>query len=367
VKRKKETTETRNIMYSDKTRGILPTVFAYLAFVIALIGLVIATLAYIQKPNINNTVNLAAVPGQTDATGDFTITGQLRLPGLTPSTSSTTGGLVVQGGIGCNETVHAKDGVITNYVAPESGILNLGTQNQTGIVLGRSGFPVEVQANQLIVECESKTQTLSPAQTNVYDLGQASAQWRDIYVCGNVYNTTLFPTKVSGGIFSQLDDSFPLIEIINPPGSLIGFDAIFSTPTANAFPADSLVAGDTIKFFVAGDLTVNVTATTLDFAVFIGNTALNPVSLVLSGITTPTTKNFVFTATITVRQSGNPGALIGVNQIEWGAFKNQSIGTLAANTFSEVNWDVRVSSNSPGIGVSPGSIKSRIVNVSKIF
>lgn len=350
-----------------KNRFLVPSIFAYLAFIIAIIAIIIGTIAYIQSPNTTNTANISGIPGQTDVTGNMSVTGQLNLPTNIPATSSESGSLIVAGGIGSNDSIYSKDGFFGPSFTSKSGSLNIGTKNQTGIVMGRDGFPIELKANQLIIECDSNAQTVFPNLSNSYDLGQKAAQWRDIFTNGKMFNGNLFPTKTTGGIFAQLEDSSVLSGIINPAGSILASSAEFTTTEMDAFSANTFSEGDTIKFEACGNLNINVVATTVNFSFYLGATVLVNVDLVVSGLTPPVSKTFIFTGSFTVRTIGDPGNFVANASVKWDSFSNENIGTLGASTFEDLIWDIRVKSESPGIGSAPGGIKSQMVNLIKIY
>jgi len=339
-------------------------VIGVFAFVMALPALIIAGLDS-KTVDVSNTQNISAVPNQTDVSGNMNVSGNFTVNQITPSSSITTGSIVTKGGIGVQGAIFAGQGLYAT-VLDAIGALTIGTTYQTGITMGRTGLPITLVANQVTATADMSTQHVFPAADSTYDLGNANREYRNVYIGGNIYNVTNFPIKPSGGIYSMTADGPIFSTPTLSPITLLGTTGVTSLPLPFTIPGGSMVTGDTWSLKVGGAFTLSA-ATQVIIGLYVDNLLTTQSVLSVTGSPpSPASGFFTFQAGFTVRNSGVNGVVLGQSSASWNSFQDQDITQSAPiDTTTDMLWDVRFSTNSPGTGLV--SFQARFVNMQKVY
>ncbi len=342
------------------SRLTFASMIAYLAVIISVVATVIVMLIYVKHPDVSNAVNISAVPGQTDVVGNMNITGQLALPCAISSTSNFSGSLVVNGGIGCNDNIHVKEGIFASYIDIKNNSMNVGTKFQTGLNLGRHGFPTELRGNQVIIECDSKIHNILPTTSNIYDFGNKDYKWRDVYVAGNIINANLFPTKPTGGIFSQTKRGVQISNISEFTTIINNDKAITSIyGTEQHFPPGSISQGDQILFEVVGNIEIEESGNNLvEFGFFLNDLLVASTEITLQNLIVPFREVFITTVKLNAR---NQDTVVVFIQTDCVQNRNQHIEITTVNLSEHVIWDIRAKC------LLSAKIQSEIATVCKNF
>lgn len=319
-----------------------------LAMVIAIPALILAAL-HTGDVDVSNTQNIAGVPGQTDITGNLNVSGTLNIPKVIPSSSSSTGSLVVGGGVGVGGSMVVAQGVYTNTL-DTVGPLHVGTTYQTALNLGRTGIPVQIYGNRCMVENGMETGgDIIPDTTELYSLGGPANQWDKLYMGGVVYNPSLFPTQVAGGIYSMTSDGPLYVGAVSVPVTILGSTGRTSFATPFSIPANSMQAGDAFNITASGSMSITAaTSCTVVIGVYIDGVMRTEATFALVS-PSPNSGFWNFQSIIDVRNAGVNGTISGSCRAGWNTTIDQDVRvTGPVDTTSAMSWDVRVSTTSGG-------------------
>ncbi len=358
------TSKMKDVVH-DKIVAI--AVIATLALLFGITSLVINLWNYYNSTiSHNNVVNLSAVPGQTDVTGNVKLMGELHLGSWLEATSGTEASFTTNGGIAALGKIIAERGLQSKNI-DSNEILKIGPETQLGIEMGRDGFPILFKGNQLICP-KTMTRDILPLQDSNYNLGNNDKQWQNLYLSGNVYNKQGCATNVgSGGMFNQIV-SGPILK-----GS--GFDSLLdkSMEKNRILNIHHFIPGDCFQLFLSGHMTISKPNEKQDIPIaVVCNDKCYYVPLKIdkkdllhyfdSVENEMYTDNFIIRATFHTHKKGY---FLLVIEMEWGSFKKRSIHAVSIED-DNFTWDVKIYRDDSCLGDN-GFIQAQTCVLSKIY
>ena len=168
-----------------------------------------------QSMLINNDLNVGGTVSASSFSGAFFPSGSLSLTDTTQSTSSTTGALIVGGGVGISKDVYIGgnlnlDGILTTQtIVYEYKEVIQSTENSTSITTGSSvvnggcGIAKDVYIGGQINVINTTTSTSTSTGSSVINGGCGIA--KDVYIGGqiNVINTTASTSTSTGSLITS--------------------------------------------------------------------------------------------------------------------------------------------------------------------
>jgi hypothetical protein len=366
-----------NDTVKDKITAI--AVVATLAFIFSIAALIVHLLSYYTTSCAhNNVVNLSAVPGQTDVTGNIKVMGELHLASWLEAQSATEASFTTKGGISALGKVIAERGIISKYM-DSNEILRIGPDTQTGIEMGREDFPVHIKGNQLLVECNKTiTRDILPLDDKIYSLGSKENRWNNIYLDGNISNQNGFVTKAgSSGMYSHLDYGPLLTGKMTTYVSLVPVSGLSLNGFVRKFAIDTITAGDSFQITMAGTLIINNPEDINNVIFGIVCNGINYyVPLTIKGdlLHRTSDKNplkdehnayedtFILKSTFHAHQ---PRHFSLLTEVEWSCFKNRFIDNIVLSEYDEFfDWDLKMNPYTLGL---EGSIQAKTCVMTKIY
>lgn len=326
-----------------------------LACVGILIGIpaLVVACVYRDSANTSNTINIAAVAGQTDFTGNVTVQGTLDVAEVVPSSSPTTGSFTVAGGVGVGGQVVSALGFYGPVLDTRGGgALKIGGDYQTGLTLGREGIPVNVEANQFTAACNIVGRSFIPDVTDQRDLGASDKQMRRVYLAGRMFNASLFPTVGSAGIYTMVSEGDTLAGVIASPVSILGEVNKTSLDPAYVIPAESMLEGDAFEIKAVGTMvTTNTGIPTPTLTFWLTESTIISVPLPLPNAVASYVWNFE--GVVMVRSAGQVGQMFGSGTFS--VSSNDAVPvtvtarsqttTSGFDTEDDQSWDMRLTNN----------------------
>jgi hypothetical protein len=237
-------------------------VITILSLLFSIIAIILFGYQFYYHTNVfpTSVANIAAVPGQTDVTGNLKVLGELHLSSWQDAISSTEASFTTKGGISALGSIVTELGIkAKSFDTPGLGtVMKIGTENQVGMDIGREDFPINVKGNKLFIDCPyTLTKHHVPQESQQFNLGTHNAQWHDLHLSGNIVNKNGFITKSdSNGVFTHLTQGPKLIGSCMELCSLLPSECLGPSNTLRTLQLDTIQPGDMFKIELYGSLDV---------------------------------------------------------------------------------------------------------------